>query len=78
MQRKYNGLEKNYAHLCNFSGLVPSYGSDTCKDLTLHSVCVEEDGSLRIVDRKKDLVKLQFGEYVSLGKVGRQARRMCD
>jgi len=30
---------------------------------------VEEDGTVRIVDRKKDLVKLQFGEYVSLGKV---------
>ena len=30
---------------------------------------VEEDGTLRIIDRKKDLVKLQFGEYVSLGKV---------
>jgi len=26
-------------------------------------------GTLKIVDRKKDLVKLQFGEYVSLGKV---------
>ena len=30
---------------------------------------VEEDGSLKIIDRKKDLVKLQCGEYVSLGKV---------
>nr|XP_054928119.1 long-chain-fatty-acid--CoA ligase 4-like [Dermacentor andersoni] len=27
------------------------------------------DGTLRIVDRKKDLVKLQFGEYISLGRV---------
>jgi len=30
---------------------------------------MEEDGVLRIVDRKKDLIKLQGGEYVSLGKV---------
>ena len=27
------------------------------------------DGTLKIVDRKKDLVKLHHGEYVSLGKV---------
>ncbi|XP_057366617.1 long-chain-fatty-acid--CoA ligase 4-like isoform X3 [Daphnia carinata] len=27
------------------------------------------EGNLKIVDRKKDLVKLQLGEYVSLGKV---------
>lgn len=26
-------------------------------------------GNIRIVDRRKDLVKLQYGEYVSLGKV---------
>ena len=30
---------------------------------------MDSDGVLRIVDRKKDLVKLQGGEYVSLGKV---------
>uniref|UniRef100_A0A0K0G178 long-chain-fatty-acid--CoA ligase n=1 Tax=Strongyloides venezuelensis TaxID=75913 RepID=A0A0K0G178_STRVS len=28
-----------------------------------------EDGSLKIIDRKKDLVKLNHGEYISLGKV---------
>ena len=27
------------------------------------------DGTFRLIDRKKDLVKLQLGEYVSLGKV---------
>jgi long-chain acyl-CoA synthetase len=30
---------------------------------------MEDDFVLKIIDRKKDLVKLQFGEYISLGKV---------
>ena len=34
----------------------------------------EADGKLTIVDRKKDLVKLQLGEYISLGKVEAQLK----
>lgn len=30
---------------------------------------VQDDGVVKIVDRKKDLVKLQHGEYISYGKV---------
>jgi long-chain acyl-CoA synthetase len=30
---------------------------------------IHDDGAIQIIDRKKDLVKLQHGEYISLGKV---------
>ncbi|CAH1183334.1 unnamed protein product [Phaedon cochleariae] len=33
---------------------------------------IHHDGIVKIIDRKKDLVKLQAGEYVSLGKVESQ------
>jgi len=35
---------------------------------------VFEDGSFKIIDRKKELVKLQMGEYVSLGRVEAQLK----
>ncbi|ENN77291.1 hypothetical protein YQE_06117, partial [Dendroctonus ponderosae] len=35
---------------------------------------VHDDGVVTIIDRKKDLVKLQAGEYVSLGKVETQLK----
>jgi len=34
----------------------------------------DKSGNLKIIDRKKDLVKLQLGEYVSLGKVESQLK----
>mgnify|MGYP007002759620 CR=1 FL=1 len=34
------------------------------------------NGTVKIVDRRKDLVKLQFGEYISLGKV--EAELKCS
>jgi len=35
---------------------------------------LDSNNSFRIIDRKKDLVKLQLGEYVSLGKVEAQLK----
>ena len=37
---------------------------------------VDEKGLFKIIDRKKDLVKLQFGEYISLGKVRRHSNSL--
>ena len=38
---------------------MSSFWGPTLSSLTVQ---VEEDGRLKIIDRKKDLVKLQFGE----------------
>jgi len=35
---------------------------------------LDKEGNLRLIDRKKDLVKLNLGEYVSLGKVESQLK----
>lgn len=37
---------------------------------------IHTNGTIKIVDRRKDLVKLQFGEYISLGKV--EAELKCS
>lgn len=37
---------------------------------------IEEDGCLSIIDRKKDLIKLQTGEYIALSQV-ETALKMC-
>ena len=50
----------------------PEETAETLVDGWLHTGDigkVDADGFLQIVDRKKDLIKLQGGEYVSLGKV---------
>lgn len=37
---------------------------------------VDERGCFKIIDRKKDLLKLQQGEYISLGKVSALQRML--
>lgn len=36
------------------------------------------DGTLKIIDRKKDLTKLANGEFISLGKVGATGGVECE
>ena len=36
------------------------------------------NGTIKLIDRKKDLVKLQMGEYVSLGKGIRYFVKVSD
>ena len=44
-------------------------GIDEGPDQPAFTLQIDANGIVKIVDRKKDLVKLQSGEYVSLGKV---------
>jgi len=60
--KEYYGLpDKTEEEFCNDNGKRWFKTGDIGHMMT--------DGTIRIIDRKKDLVKLQGGEYVSLGKV---------